>query len=81
MRTIKAKFSGGGTLVTTFETDGGPRTWEAAGVPPEVVEPNWAGSPGSVRGVLEYAAKANGQTVEIEDDAGPVAHCYCTVTH
>jgi len=77
MRTYRARFSGGGTLTLTFEADNGPDTWEGERLPPELAEPHWTMSPFGARAYMEYAAEMDEQTVEVEDDEGPVVRTEC----
>ena len=72
MRTYRAKFSGGGTLLATCVVDITPDTWEATGAPERLQELGPYCGVGSIEGVLEHEAEMAGQTVQIESDDGPV---------
>jgi len=72
MRTYRAKFSGGGTLVATYLIDMAPDTWEVNGAPERLQEMGPFCGVWSIEGLLEREAEMAGQTVEIESDDGPV---------
>lgn len=70
MRTIKAKFSGGGHLNAVYETNMRPVLFEAEGLPGLNTEDLSEGAPGGLELRLQQHAEATGQTVDIEDDKG-----------